>query len=228
MEQTLKALCGSMLIYHMIPAILKWRSPNFKKKTRKPHEEPTTPRSLTLKSLNFEKTQRITFSNHWKFNTFQPFSLQFLLKTSVFSTFQTSYAAQIIGKPKRSWGQVPKDSFEHGWRPHSWVSRNGFLQHHQTPRNSDAGSLSMHHHVSGHPWFLDDGLAQLPVKPPTSIVKHPTPCVFSAVINAMTHPPSIRQKAHRIGPFGRFAYQWHDDAVLATYQRYSINSFTKS
>ena len=42
------------------------------------------------------------------------------------------------------------------------------------------------------------------------------------MINAMTHPPSIRQKAHRIGPFGRFAYQWHDDAVLARYQRYQL------
>jgi len=79
----------------------------------------------------------------------------------------------------------------------------------------------MHHHVSAdiimyrhvssriimHHAILDDGLAQLPVKPLTSIVKHATPCFFPAVINAMTHPPSIRQKAHRIGPFGRFAYQ---------------------
>lgn len=84
----------------------------------------------------------------------------------------------------------------------------------------------MYRHVSSriimHHAILDGGLAQLSVKPLTSIVKHPTPCVFSAVINAMTHPPSIRQKAHRIGPFCRFAYQWHDDAVLAKYQRYRL------
>ena len=34
-----------------------------KKRTRKSHEEPTS-QSLTLKSLNFEKTQKITFADH--------------------------------------------------------------------------------------------------------------------------------------------------------------------
>ena len=202
MEQTLKALYGSMLIYQLLPAILKGRSPNFKKKDKKvtwrtnfsvidieitqlwkssanyvfwtlnenQHVSTVSATFSTEKHQFFSDiSDFLCSSDHWKTKAILRWSTQRFIRARVKATFLSV---------KKRFPPTPPNSQKH-W--HRIIEHASFIINHHVSSyiimyRHVSADIIIYRHVSSriimHHAILDDGLAQLPVKPLTSIVKN--------------------------------------------------------